>query len=278
MFQCRVLVIATMHEKEKVIAPILEKELGVQCIIPPNFNSDTLGTFSGEIERKLDPISTARQKCLTALELTGFDLAVASEGSFGAHPALFFASADDEFLLFLDKKNKLEIVVRELSTNTNFNSSVINSEDELIEFAKAALFPSHGLILRNNQTDLKSIRKGISDWATLTKTYHEIARVAGTAFVETDMRAMFNPTRMNVIKSVTEKLLVKINSICTNCETPGFDVIEVKKGLPCELCHSPTKSTMSYVLKCKKCDFTRENKYPNKIRFENPMYCDNCNP
>jgi hypothetical protein len=125
MFKDRKLVIATMHKKEQVLAPILENGLGVKCILPEHFNSDEWGTFSGEIERKQDPIETARQKCLKAMELSGCDLGIASEGSFGPHPSIFFVQADDEFLLLIDSKNKLEIISRELSTNTNFNSKAI---------------------------------------------------------------------------------------------------------------------------------------------------------
>ena len=64
MFKGRKLLIATKHEKQKVIAPILETELGVKCFIVDNFDTDELGTFSGEIERKDDAITTARKKCL----------------------------------------------------------------------------------------------------------------------------------------------------------------------------------------------------------------------
>ena len=90
MFQNRKLVIATKHQKEIVIAPILEKELGVICFINEDFDTDTLGTFTGEIERKLDPISTVREKCIKAMDLSNCDMGVASEGSFGPHPSLFF--------------------------------------------------------------------------------------------------------------------------------------------------------------------------------------------
>lgn len=55
MFQGRKLLIATKHEKEKAIASIFEKELGVKCFVAPNLDTDTLGTFTGEIERKDDP-------------------------------------------------------------------------------------------------------------------------------------------------------------------------------------------------------------------------------
>ena len=98
MFLGRNLIIATMHAKEQVIAPIFEKELGVLCLIANNFNTDVLGTFSGEIERKSDPITTVIEKCKLAMTATNCDLGIASEGSFGNHPSVYFAAADDEFI------------------------------------------------------------------------------------------------------------------------------------------------------------------------------------
>tara|TARA_R110002012_G_scaffold300941_1_gene500995 strand:+ start:18397 stop:18879 length:483 start_codon:yes stop_codon:yes gene_type:complete len=151
VFENRRLLIATKHGKEKVIAPLLEKHLGVSCFVDQRFDTDILGTFSGEIKRELDPIANARRKCLLAMEANNCDLGVASEGSFGAHPTIFLASADDEFLIFIDRKNNLEIIARELSMETNFNGKEIESEQELLDFAKAVKFPTHGLILRKSK-------------------------------------------------------------------------------------------------------------------------------
>jgi hypothetical protein len=64
----------------------------------------------------------------------------ASEGSFGSHPSIFIASADDEFLISI--QNNLEIIVRELSMETNFNGSEITNEQELLDFAELVQFPS----------------------------------------------------------------------------------------------------------------------------------------
>jgi hypothetical protein len=127
-----------------------------------------LGTFTGEVERKDDPITTARNKCLMAMQLNNCDLAVASEGSFGSHPSIFFVHADDEMLLFIDKKNGLEIIVRELSTDTNFSGEEIKTEKQLADFAKQAKFPSHALIIRKAKDDFTEIVKGITDWETLS--------------------------------------------------------------------------------------------------------------
>jgi hypothetical protein len=278
MFKGRGLVIATKHEKEKVIAPLLEEALGVVCFIQEDFDTDTLGTFTGEIERELDPISTARQKCLMAMEASNCDLGIASEGSFGPHPSLFFVSADDEFLIFLDKKNNLEIIVRELSTETNFNGSQIKNEQELLAFADLIKFPSHGLILRQSKTDNSDLVKGITSLEDLKRSFHLMLEKFSAVYAETDMRAMYNPSRMNVIENAAKKLVDKINACCPQCNIPGFGVTDSKKGLECSLCGSPTNSTLSFISSCQKCTFKKEEMYPHKKTTEDPMYCDFCNP
>jgi hypothetical protein len=278
MFQGRNLLIATKHEKEKVIAPILESQLGVKCFVASEFDTDELGTFTGEIERKGDPITTARNKCLIGMDLMDCDLAISSEGSFGSHPTIFFAPADDEFLLLIDKKNNIEISVRELSLETNFNGSEIKTKEELQEFATKSNFPSHGLILRKSKEELEEITKGIIDEKLLNSTFFKLIKNYGTAYIETDMRAMFNPSRMKVIEKATLKLVKKIKLVCPNCKTPGFGIVDRKVGLPCNQCRFPTKSTLSYLYNCQKCNYKKEEEFPNGKQTEDPMYCDICNP
>lgn len=278
MFEGRTLLIVTKHQKEKVIAPIFEKEFGVKCIVSQQFDTDILGTFTGEVERKNDPLTTVKEKCKVAMSLENCDLAIASEGSFGAHPSVFFASADEEFLVLLDEKNKLEIIAREISLETNFATSEVITEKELFMFANKAGFPQHGLILRKDAHDATHIVKGITDETTLLHTFKEFQKLYGKAFVETDMRAMYNPTRMSVIEKVAKRLVEKIKCTCPNCNTPGFDVTEIVRGLPCEGCGFPTKGTLFYIYSCRKCDFKKEEKYPHQKKHEDPMYCDLCNP
>lgn len=278
MFQGRKLSVATKHKKEEVIAPILEKEFGVQCYTSNSFDTDLLGTFSGEVPRKEDALTTLRTKCFLSLDSTNCDLVVASEGSFGSHPVIFFAQANEEIIMLMDTKINLEIVVREISTETNFNASEVKNEIELMEFASKVKFPSHGLILKPSENDFSKIVKGITDEATLKKNFKEMIDEFGTAYVETDMRALFNPTRMKLIEKAAVKLVKAIQSKCPVCETPGFVTSESKPGLPCDLCHFPTRSILSHISKCKKCDYTLEQLYPNKKITEDPMYCDFCNP
>lgn len=278
MFKGRRLLIATKHSKEKVIAPLLTDSLGIKCLVSKTFDTDTLGTFTGEVERKNSPLVTARNKCLQAMELYDCDLGLASEGSFGAHPAMFFVPADEEILIFIDRKHDLEIIASVLSTETNFDGAEIQTEEQLIEFAERAKFPSHALILRAAKSAGREIIKGITDWEHLKEAFHHLRGIEGSVFVETDMRAMYNPMRMEVIREATQKLLEKIKSCCPECHTPGFAITEARAGLPCEWCNFPTRSTLSYLFKCQKCTFTKEEHYPHEKTKEDPMYCDWCNP
>jgi hypothetical protein len=278
MFQGRKLLIATKHKKENVIAPIFEKELGVSCFVSDIFDTDTLGTFTGEIERKDGALTALRNKCLLAMKENNCDLCIASEGSFGMHPTIFIAHADDEFLIFIDKKNDLEIIVREISMDTNFNGSEIMNEKELLEFATQVKFPTHGLILKPSEKDISKIVKGITDEKILKESFHEMMKEFRKVYAETDMRALYNPTRMKVIEAAALKLVNSVQLLCPMCETPGFVVSDVKMGLPCEWCNSATRSTLSFIYICKKCHHTSEELYPHNKKTEDPMYCDFCNP
>ena len=278
IFKGRRLVIATKHKKESVIAPLLEEHLGVQCFVPEDFDTDLLGTFSGEIERKDGPIATARKKCLQAMEITNCDLGIASEGSFGPHPTIFMAHADDEFLLFIDKKNNLEIIVRELSLDTNFNAATISSFQNLVDLVKNVGFPEHAVILKITDKEVTSVVKGIQSWELLEESFHTLSASNSQVVAETDMRALYNPTRMKVIENATQKLVEKIKNSCPECHTPGFGVVNTKPGLPCEWCGSSTNSTKSHIYQCQKCNFELEKLFPNDKKTEDPMYCDRCNP
>jgi hypothetical protein len=68
-----------------------------------DFETDNLGDFSGEILRKYDPLTTIRE-CDQGRLHSNCDLVIANEGSFGGHPSLLFANADDELVIAKDYK------------------------------------------------------------------------------------------------------------------------------------------------------------------------------
>ena len=277
-FEGRTLVIASMHCKEEVLKPLLEQGLGITVQVAEGLNTDLLGTFSGEVARLADPLTTARKKCELALDLNGCDLALASEGSFGPHPAAFFLPANEEWLLLVDRKNKLEIHARHLSLETNFSGQEFHSIDELEAFASKVGFPSHGLILRKSKEELDGMLKGITDPQQLHAAAIQLLESQESGYAETDMRAMFNPSRMQVIGETAQLLLQKLNSHCPSCQVPGFSVTSSEPGLPCSLCGTLSSAALAHLLVCNHCQHQEKISFPHGKKTEDPQYCQVCNP
>ena len=277
-FEGRTLVIASMHRKEEVLKPLLEQGLGITVLVAEGLNTDLLGTFSGEVARLADPLTTARKKCELALDLSGCDLALASEGSFGPHPAAFFLPANEEWLLLVDRKNNLEIHARHLSLETNFSGQEFHSIEELEAFASNVGFPTHGLILRKSKEELTGILKGITDPQQLHTAALHLLKSQESGYVETDMRAMFNPSRMQVIQETAQHLLQKLLSYCPSCQLPGFSVTSAEPGLPCSLCGTPSSATLAHLLLCHHCQHQEKVAFPHGKKTEDPQYCQVCNP
>lgn len=278
MFEGRQLLIATRHNKESVISPRFSNEWGTSNTVAKRLNTDQFGSFCGTYHRKEDPISAARMKCLAGLELYGLDLAVASEGSFGPHPQLFFAPIAEECLVLVDKKNSIEIAVRHVSMSTNFAAQELLEWKELEDFAYRTGFPDHALVLRAEYANVKEIQKGIRSWDELEQHFTRFQKKAQKVFAETDMRAHMNPTRMKEIDLAAEKLVQKLKRLCPDCSVPGFGSEEAIKGLPCSGCGLPTASISKVRITCDSCGFSAIESPQHGRTFEDPMYCQFCNP
>lgn len=278
MYRGKTLLIVTKHAKEQVIAPVFEKELGVKCIASSEIDTDVLGTFSGEVERKDTPIETAKKKCLLGLQYYDVNLVLSSEGSFGPHPELYFVNMDEEWMYFMDRENAFDIYVREHSFKTNFHHQTIYSWEEMEILASKIDFPSHGIILKKSSKDFSEVVKDIETWHELKKWTYTFLNKQESMHVETDMRAYRNPTRMEVIEKAAHRLVEKINSKCPQCSFPGFSVTQNKKGLLCNLCKFPTNVIKSTISECMNCGHTVENMYPYGNKFADPAQCDFCNP
>jgi hypothetical protein len=280
LFGNRTAVLATMHGKEQVIAPILEEQLGIHVVVPANFNTDHFGTFTGEIERTGTQIEAARLKAQRSLELTGERLAIASEGSFGPHPSSPFIASNLEIVLLLDTRHDIEIVGTALSMETNHSHKTVRTLKEAKDFASKIGFPQHGLIVSATQKSSPQdlIFKGIVSEASLKEALQTVFGQSPTALIQTDMRAMHNPTRLKVIAEATRDLVAKVGSFCPQCGWPGFGVTKRRIGLPCEWCLAPTELVLAVVSECKKCSHRIEQKYPEGKEFADPGRCLFCNP
>ena len=281
-FSGRVAVIATMHRKEQAIAPLLEAALDLKTLVPQDFDTNAFGTFTRDVDRPADQLSTARIKAEAALDLTGEALAIASEGSFGPHPNIPLLPCDRELVLLLDRQHNLEIVGQVLSTETNYRSQSIRSFEEALTFAQTIGFPEHGLVVMpaaSGQSTAK-IAKGITTESALQDAVETTLEQSpnGNIHIETDMRALYNPTRMSAIAEATQTLLETIERRCPQCDCPGFSEVQRFPGLPCSLCKTPTLLTLSLLYECQRCQFQHKELFPDGEQAADPALCPYCNP
>jgi hypothetical protein len=56
------------------------------------------------------------------------------------------------------------------------------------------------------------------------------ASTDGQVFIQTDMRAHMNPTRMKVITELAEKMDNRLATLCPKCSCPGGGLLIMLKG------------------------------------------------
>ncbi|MCE2716205.1 MAG: DUF6671 family protein [Pseudomonadota bacterium] len=276
------IILTTKHAKSIAIAPAFYKNLGAS-ILEYVADTDEFGTFSGEIERKGNALECARKKAEGPLKKLNkrIKFMLASEGSFGPHPLMPLLPCDREILYFIDRKRGFHLHSSHLSESTNYSMKALDSLEELQEFAATSLFPSHALILRPKNRDSKDpVFKGVNSHVDLEEAFKECQKheFNGKVWVETDMRAQFNPTRMTVIGELAEKLSKRLNTPCPSCYNPGWGNIGIEKGLPCSYCGLETEMTKHEIFGCVKCEYKQISKPREQQQLADPLYCSFCNP
>lgn len=276
-YQGQVVSCLTQHGKVALIAPTLEPALGCHIVQTSGYDTDLLGTFTGDVPRLEGQIDTARTKARIGMNLSGLPIGLASEGAFGVDPFGGLMPWNIEVLIWLDDQAKLEVVGIAQGPARHLQRT-IESIDALETFALEAGFPDHHLVLRPEGPTDTRIRKGLHRWDALRDAFLECQREARNpcVHVEHDLRAFCNPTRQNMIRQAAADLLKKIQSCCPRCSSPGFAIAGHTPGLPCRWCQHPTRLAQSFRWTCPACQHSREE--PNPATRAEPDWCDRCNP
>ncbi len=270
------ILLASKHFKERAIAGPFRDILACELVLH-DFDTDQFGTFTGEVERKGTPYATCKLKASKAAEMFNYQLAVANEGSFGPHPSMPFLASAHEVMLLIDLENELVISEQILTDKTNYNMLVISKGDDIEDFLTKVKFSSHALTLQKN-SDKEVIGKGITDKKLLLNLLEFGFSKDEKLLIGTDMRAMFNPTRMQVLRELAIKLANRIATKCISCDTPGFGLKTTRGSLPCRICKSPTSFFLEEVYGCVKCRHEEYRPRPDGLRVAEPTYCNYCNP
>ena len=279
-FAGRVGVLATMHGKEQVIVPLLSEALGIALTVPQDFDTDRFGTFTGDVPRTGSQVEALRAKAVAATEKYGLTIGVASEGSFSPHPLLPFATLNLELVLLLDREMQLEVIGEAATTETNYARRAVKSFAEALEFAYQSGFPAHGMVVKAHElhNQPEDLAKGLNTEARLEQAVQlALAKsTEGKVYVETDMRAHFNPLRMLCIAEATRNLVDKVYNLCPACGWPGR-AKTVVRGLPCGLCGEATEQVQGVEYSCSRCGHKTYEADLTRMAAD-PRWCAHCNP
>lgn len=270
--------VLTKHGKELVLRDVLNPRTGLEIKHTDAYDTDLLGTFTLETPRYGSQLDAARKKAQIGMELIGTDLGLANEGAFVADPYTGMLSWNHELVILIDQARQLEITGFYSGPAQNAHA-YINHWEELEKFAQTALFPSHQLVIKptdeyhpqsiKNISNVKQLRDAF-EWASAHSS-------KGIVYVENDLRAFANPTRMEHIRLATIDLANKVNSLCPECKTPGYWIKDIQRGLPCNACGMPTNQEIAKIWGCLKCEH-KDTEGMKVLQFANPSLCEHCNP
>lgn len=285
-FAGRKVSLATCHGKERLLARPFRRGLDLTVVLATGLDTDVFGTFSGERPRPADAPETCRRKAEAGMDHTGLDLGLASEGSFGPHPALPWLTVGSEWLTFVDRRSGLVIAERLLAPRTNFDRRLVSPQDDIQDWLRRVGFPSHALIARPHSGSGADdpaggpLVKGIRTSGELARALELCAGASsdGHIWLETDMRAHGNPTRRLAIRTLAFRLVRRIASPCPACGAPGWGLREGLVGLPCGWCGQPTDRFRADVWGCVVCDHREEKPRQDGRRVADPGDCAWCNP
>jgi hypothetical protein len=214
----------TKHEKARWIAPYLAP-LGYEVFESSMFDTDILGTFSGEVERTLSPMDAALTKATKACELTQTDWGLGSEGSFGGGPAPGMINWNDELLCLYQASTGMAIYAHAAGP-TSVQELTLNGKVPLKQ--KLLLLPKQCWILRID----KGIQKGLSGEQLLDRL-EQISASSQNIKIEPDLRAMNCPQRQQMITKAAEDLVRRLSETCPQCQAFNFVIKEKHAGLHC---------------------------------------------
>ncbi|MFM2235042.1 MAG: hypothetical protein RL296_701 [Actinomycetota bacterium] len=273
----RTAVLSTKHQKGSSIAPAMELTLGMY-VSEVDVDTDLLGTFAGEIERTNGPVETVIRKARMGLDASGAMLGLASEGSIGTD-SMFPMMVDVEIVAFVNVEDGYEVWESIRSYDITARSACVDRFENLDAFLVSADFPNHGLIVRPSDQSHSLVFKGIHDFDVLKKSVREVLNISADSrvIIETDLRAHHCPSRRFNIEKAASKLATRLRELCPACLTPGWGVVRVNRGLPCDWCAMETRLIREEIFGCTKCE--HEEVAQNLIsKTADPQWCERCNP
>lgn len=278
-YQGQRVALATCHGKERALSRPFGLGLGAQLVVI-GCDTDQFGTFSGEVARPADAFRTCSLKAKMGMEQSGLLLGLASEASFGPHPAVPFLASGHEWLVFHDADRDLCVAEQRLEWRTNYSHRTLGPDEDPDAWLRQIGFPAHGVIVRPAAPSAGLLYKGLQSAHQLSAALASCraADSAGCVWLETDMRAHCNPTRMRSIRRLGIALARRLQTPCPACSSPGWGLLDTQPGLPCSACGAATDLTLVEVWGCQQCGVRSHRPRRDTRLTADPVHCPWCNP
>lgn len=272
----RVAALATRHRKLASVAPALRNTLGLE-VVSVDVDTDSFGTFSGEIGRQGTPFDVAVAKARVGMARSSLSLGVASEGSFGPDDAVPFLTADTELVVLVDDESGIVVVETCVDLVPPSIRLEVNPRNLDMDVLVAGGFPAHGVIVRPVGA-AQPVMKGIHGERVLRRAIDicAMASPTATARIESDFRAHHHPSRRGVIERATNRLARRLKSLCPACDSPGWGVTRREPGARCRQCAAPTRMPLAEHWGCVACSHSVA--ITVQADGADPARCVGCNP
>jgi len=271
---------ATKHGKAEAAQEVFARILDA-TVVPLSIDSDTLGTFTGEIERPGSMLDALRGKIRLAREANQDRFVLVSEGSFSSADGFGLLVHGIEMLMLHDSLTGAEIIEQYISYDSNYATAPMTTVKDLDLFLNRISFGPHALVLYPDGVPLVGhVHKGIQDRGDAHNIFTTCLETSPKRAVVgmSDMRAHLNPTRMTAIRACCELLARRLNTPCPQCACGGFGIIGTSPGLPCQECGAPTQRSRGEIHACPFCSYTAERPRSDGKTYATGAECDWCNP
>jgi hypothetical protein len=158
----------------------------------------------------------------------------------------------------------------------------LEPDEDPSTWLKQVGFPSHAVIARpaDASPGRSDWHKDLSSTAALAEALAACRRAdsRGQVWLEADMRAHRNPTRMRSIRRVGVALARRLATPCPSCMAPGWGLLDIRPGLPCGSCGTATELTAAEIWGCVACGHQVERPRRDGRSGADPGDCPWCNP
>lgn len=270
--------LATMHGKERQIAPAFDQALGWEVVVA-DLDTDQFGSFDGEVPRTLTPAQAAVAKAKLGAKQLGLRYGLGNEGTIGHHPQFPLLTSDAELIAFVDTELGLQLITSHISPEIVAVRIELPDDPNLEKLAELSQLKDHAVNLVAEGGKDRILRKGITSLAELKTAVAEAQLPPGTKriLLESDFRAMYSPSRQKNITACAEKAAQRLAMLCPGCEYFGWGLVRYEYGLPCQSCGFENEHLARFGINgCVRCH--KEESVELGRIYAEPASCLSCNP